>query len=71
MVVALCSKEVILKSRWCPEFGAGWRHPPAQQGLEIRHCDHRGQASGKVEQKETREERDVLSLLLVQFQCVS
>lgn len=24
---------------WCHEFGTGWRHPPAQQWLEIRHCD--------------------------------
>lgn len=34
-------QEVILKNRWCHEFGTGWRHPPAQQWLEIRHCDQK------------------------------
>lgn len=66
-VFALCSMGVILKT-CCPECGTGWRHPPAQQCLgisSVAEAKIKGQASGKVEQK-TGEERDVLSVLLVQ-----
>lgn len=63
MVVALCSKEVILGvmnlalGEGTLQHSSGWR-----LGTVTRI---KGQVSGKVEQKETWDERDVLSVLLV------